>query len=396
MKKIALIIITCFLICCNGQYKPLNDSFVFTSDSEFSYTCQSYYLIQIEILSKNTNGVIKLYRQNSLPDINWTEYKEIIIDPNTPEINKTIEAYTTKNKIVYIPCEGNSDNEYVKINILRTELMYSNNMRELTRNQIRYDRDVNFGLKHFYGDNGYGYKRGDEIIIPSKYPYVEKFGPKGLARVRLNPKGSGYPASEVNQHIYKDNEGLDGFIDTLGNVIIPLEYGVIGELGYSDVAEFTKGLNKTVGGETIRTEKYGLINDKGEVVLEPIYDLILPYYRYNSNMLGKAPVIFMARNYNYAKDSSILGVKEQMLIDKKGNILSPNGKYDILIPYEKELSSYFTSDNPYDYEIFYVERDGKAGVLNRQLELVVPLEHVVSDRKTSQEDLLLLYAKRFK
>ena len=272
------------------------------------------------------------------------------------------------------------------------------NFIALAQNGSNIDREFNFGLELFLDteSGGYAYKRDGEIIIQGKYPYAEEFSPKGWARVRRNLKGASYSVWDVEQFIYLCNEGLDGFIDTLGNVIIPLEYGIIGELGYSDVAEFTKGLNKTVGRETIRTEKYGLINDKGEVVLEPIYDLIVPYYNYNSNMLGKEPVLFRARNYHYAKDSSILGVKERMLIDKKGNIISPNGKYDILIPYEKELSSYFTSDNPYDYEIFYVERDGKAGVLNRQLELVVPLEHVVSDRKTSQEDLLLLYAKRFK
>ena len=245
-----------------------------------------------------------------------------------------------------------------------------------TRANLRKYHSGHFGLESFYDKetNLYGFKKSDRIVIEPKYIWVEQFSSKGFARVRTLRDGTNRD-SIFQESMYILNPGLDGFIDTLGNVMIPIEFGVIGALDRSDIAEFTRGeiIDYKNGTGSGRSEKYGLINDKGEVVLEPTYDYIAP-------VTNTPPyLLFMSQNYICGKD--IMHAKE-FFINSQGEVLAPNGKYDFM--------DYLGING-----LFYVEKQGMAGVINDRLEVVLPLEHQITDREATKKRLLeICHAKK--
>ncbi len=249
--------------------------------------------------------------------------------------------------------------------------------------QIEYFRvDPPFGYFGFerYWDKEkslYGYQKDGKVVIEPKYVYVGGFSSKGLARVR-KLRDKQYPYQEAYS-LYFDNEGLDGFIDTLGNVIIPIEFGVVGLLNHSNVAEFSRGKPITIGRRDARTEKYGLINDKGEIILEPTYDFIVPH-------VSKFPfVLFRAHNFSYGENGEEM--VENFFLDAQGEILAPNGKYDFMDYMDYTYYVNYMKKKGF----YYVEKQGMAGVINDRLEVVLPLEYEITDREATKKLLFDIY-----
>ena len=251
-------------------------------------------------------------------------------------------------------------------------------------------KELNFDLEVFYDESvgAFGYMKNGDVVIPAKYGFTDGFTSKGLARVRNQIKSVDCINQTNSLNMYMFNEGVDGFIDTLGNLIIPIEFGTIGRLDQDAVAEFTKGLKKTVTdtvGNTavIRTEKYGLINDKGGIMLKPTYDYISPYYMWEP---GSTKYIFKAVNYIYNSNGVIID-NVGFYLDGRGNVIAPMEKYDFFIPY---------GDHEIDIDTYYVEKSGKAGVLNNKFEVVIPLEYSVGNREDAQKALLKAYIQSIK
>ncbi len=180
-----------------------------------------------------------------------------------------------------------------------------------TREDYNKRNYKHFGLEFFQEKDThlYGFKKDGKVVIKPEYVYVEDFSPKGFARVRT-PGHNDRPYM-FYQNLYVSNEGLDGFIDTLGNVVIPIEFGVIGQLGYYNVTEFTRGYE--TDDFRGRSEKYGLINDKGEIILEPTYHHIAPVQD------ATLDTTFRAKNYIYDRDGFI--VARVYFINAQGELL---------------------------------------------------------------------------
>ena len=235
---------------------------------------------------------------------------------------------------------------------------------------------INFGLEMFQAKDTHlhGFKKDGKVVIKPEYVYVEDFSPKGFARVRIPGPNNGYVQGlyPFYETLYLSNEGLDGFIDTLGNVIIPIEFGVVGLLDHSNIAEFTRGrlIDSKDGTGSGRSEKYGLINDKGEVVLEPTYDLIYP--------VTNPPPFLLFRATNFICDIDGKTTYKDFFLNAQGELLAPNGKYDFI-------------DYLHEDSLLYVERQGMAGIINDRLEVVLPLEHEIIDMESTKKRLIEIY-----
>lgn len=104
-----------------------------------------------------------------------------------------------------------------------------------------------------------------------------------------------------------DNGGLNGFIDTLGNVVIPIKYSALGAIEVYEVVPYS--IYKEENGK--RVQKYGLINDKGEIVLDATYDFIVQYSKvYQASILKES------------------GEWEHYYLDDTGRVFGDGGRFD--------------------------------------------------------------------
>ena len=120
MKKIILMMLTVLFISCG---RKITDRFIFTADSEFSYTLRTYAYLNVKIISKNSNGKLIRYWKN-LSDENWCGFRSdtIIISKDKQTIRETFETYDTWSKLVFIPDEDNLNNEKIEIITSVTDL----------------------------------------------------------------------------------------------------------------------------------------------------------------------------------------------------------------------------------------------------------------------------------
>lgn len=173
-----------------------------------------------------------------------------------------------------------------------------------------------FGLEYFCDSKTrlYGYKKGVEIAVPAKYNYTQGFSKKGIARVTMESPDieDEYASWKVGGYythgMIFDNGGLNGFIDTLDNVVISIKYRALGALEIFDVVPYSIYIYDS--GK--RIEKYGLINDKGDIIVEPIYDFIYQH--------GKR--VFEARMLIDNK------IEDCFYIDETGLRLEDGGRFD--------------------------------------------------------------------
>lgn len=145
-----------------------------------------------------------------------------------------------------------------------------------------FESSVNYYNLEYFIDKStdlMGYKKDGKIVIPAQYAFTQGFCKKGIARVTnkspfnnsmLSPHAHG---GYYMMNIIFDNMGLNGFIDTLGNIVVPIKYSALGVLELYEVVPYS--IYEEENGK--RVQKYGLINDKGEIVVDAIYDFIHQY-----------------------------------------------------------------------------------------------------------------------
>ncbi|MFI3321495.1 MAG: WG repeat-containing protein [Rikenellaceae bacterium] len=135
-----------------------------------------------------------------------------------------------------------------------------------------------FDLEPFFDKASqlYGYKKDGKVVIDATYDFTQGFSKKGIARVTNKIPGSNVMISPLmmggylSMNLTSDNDGLNGFIDKSGKVVIPIKYSVLGLLELYKVVPF--GIKKEVNGEQV--VKFGLINDSGDIVMDAKYDHI--------------------------------------------------------------------------------------------------------------------------
>ena len=152
-----------------------------------------------------------------------------------------------------------------------------------------------------------------------------------------------------------------GFFNRQGECIVEPKYDTyIGNI-YSETDLIRVGIRHSYAYErkndhpSIYTRyKYGIMNAKGECVIEPIYGGII---------IGEN-TIRVRRAYGYDYDGA-LG-----LLDMDGNVIIPFGKYSFIDEFEKGLARVRVSSK-YDCD---PNRAGKWGIINEKGKEVLPAE----------------------
>ncbi|MDP8078951.1 WG repeat-containing protein [Phocoenobacter skyensis] len=170
-----------------------------------------------------------------------------------------------------------------------------------------------------------------DVITPFKYTFIYPFSKNGFAKVErnrkrgfLNRKGEFFygsiPSSDKNTlSVVHNEQGKYGLVDNKGSILIPLEYDEITK-EYSSVLKLRKN----------EEYKY-MINNKNNLI---IYDFVGSFHE------GLA----------YVKKDEKWG-----FIDEKGNIV---------IPFEYEFARVYGS------ELLVVKKDGKLFYINKKGECV--------------------------
>lgn len=276
-------------------------------------------------------------------------------NPSQKEENLLI-AVNLENDVHYIDLKGNV--------VLRLS-------------DIEWAYGFNEGLACVGKDEKYGFiNEKGEVVIPCKYKYPTQVS-EGLIPVCNDFFKYGYIDTKGNQviefkydqardfengyAIVRTNSGGVGMIDKNGNEIFPCEYKQLGQFSdglcwygmgnsyycvnenkeiviqiksdqYDYIpAPFINGLC-----EVCKDRKYGLINKKGETVLEPIEGL---GFSYDGNDIGYAAVVNTEGKWGF--------------VDAKGNLVIPY-KYDTIDYFREGLALVWQGD-----KYGYIDKSGK-------------------------------------
>lgn len=214
----------------------------------------------------------------------------------------------------------------------------------------------NNGLSLIHKDGKYGYMDGEgKIVIDLQYDVANSFNDNGWAKVQANAKW-GYIDTEGNTVIPLEYDGVSefseglaavrrgeqyGYIDSQGNVALDFKWTgaglfsngialvkdstgryLINQSG-EKVANFPydeayfeplkSGVSVLIGKDADGKYKYGLINNKGEIVLDLEYDRLRP--------LGDNFVIVRKGDYKDGKEG-LVDLQGSIVFDIKYNSIS--------------------------------------------------------------------------
>lgn len=184
-----------------------------------------------------------------------------------------------------------------------------------------------------------------EFVNNGKNLIVSKEGQFGI----LNRKGKiktpfiyDFIGGDFDTEIFPFRKGeKSGFLDKKGKVVIPATF---------DIAEVFKDNYAVV----VSNKKYGIINLKGDYVIDPIYDHISTQARF--------PMIPHPRN------------------DKTRYYLKKSGKYGLLDENLKTIVPFIYDEiGSFNENFAFVKKDGKYGYINIEGELVIPMEYEDAD-----------------
>lgn len=190
-----------------------------------------------------------------------------------------------------------------------------------------------------------------EVVVPLKYDYYDIFYDysEGLAVV-----GSNYVDKNGKVVLSFDRADLTPFRDGVAKVYTMQGQMLIDKSGkritqhyYEEIGDFSEGLAMVV-----RNGKAGYIDRTGKEVIPPKYEWGFWFRN------GTARVIV---------ENSMFAPAVYALIDKQGNELA---RYD--------LSQYAYVDHPYEPDSDFIavkNQDGKYGYINRAAEVVVPFDY---------------------
>lgn len=265
----------------------------------------------------------------------FDEYKYGYIDLEGNEITKAI--YTgawnfLENGIATVEVDG----EYFVINKKGETIS-----KAVTKDLITPFSNDLAGFEDTFGSCGYVNLDG-QVVIESTYYDVNEFNEYGTAIVEdtdnkmwlIDTKGNkvtevGYDdiSREICDGLIKvEKDGLYGYIDCKGNVIVNPQY--------QEAEDFSDGL------AVVKKDKlYGYIDTKGNLVIDYKYLLAQDF---NS---GLAHVV---------EDYSVM-TKEQYFINKDGNKVIDTNKYQVVFGFYRDMCLVETADGEYGV----INKDGK-------------------------------------
>ena len=185
-----------------------------------------------------------------------------------------------------------------------------------------------------------GYEEIQHISHLNKYPYmqVKKKGKYGLMNKDFELV---IPAIYEDLRNYSQGyckvkkDSFYGFLDTNNQVMIPVKYPTLGAIFMNERVWYTNAEGQ-----------YGFLDRKGNVIISAQYEEVVPFY------ITKAAV---KKNGKWA------------FIDSGGQLLTPF-KYQYI---SYDHGAYYRKGE----QFIVFEGPNKGGVLNQQLEVVVPLEY---------------------
>lgn len=172
------------------------------------------------------------------------------------------------------------------------------------------DNEANFLALVQNTEGKYGYiNENCEEIIPCKYDDAMMFGEAGLAAVAMKAEGS-----SEDEEAYKW-----GFIDITGNLVIPMEYDMVGDFPMQQQDDVVVVGKKD---EYTDTWSYGFVNIQGEEVIEcaEFSDPLITMYPAHNDF-----------KYIWLREKTIEeneNVYQEAIFDKRGNVLVPFGEYE--------------------------------------------------------------------
>lgn len=228
-----------------------------------------------------------------------------------------------------------------------------------SKGNIIFNKNLEYNIDSDYFEQ-------DSLLIFSEK--IDNKDLKGLVTLKNNvlvkPKYEGIYSTDDKELFAVEKDKKWGFINNLGNEIIPIIYDVV---DYNTIEEDLIPAKKM--------DKWGFINRKNEIVIPFIYDEAYPFYD------GLAYV--KKENYYGCIDKHNT-IKVQINLEKPYlpfysdnlTILEKEGKYGfvnkkgkVVIPviYEKVY--------PFANGMAYVELNGKVGYINKKGKEVIPIKY---------------------
>jgi len=201
--------------------------------------------------------------------------------------------------------------------------------------------------------NGIIDKNGNEIV-PLSYDHID--------------------AMFINNYCGFKQNGLWGALDTLGNVVVPAMYDLLGDFTPAGITYFFSDADSA----------YGLINARGEVLLEPEFDLF--YENTYAEAANDKPYIVVYKDgatglINYETGEYTIPLSENQILSEYAQGMLFQFDYDNFYGYYVDEFGKKVIDQKYDdgYQfsegLAWVEIDSKMAAIDTTGKIVIPSKY---------------------
>ena len=260
-------------------------------------------------------------------------------------------------------CVGDIDGYYGIINSEGEEVIPCEYVDIGSKYGFRNDNNVIAVKKEINGEDRYGFiNLKNEEVIPFIYEYAEDFGDNGLAAVRkdglygyIDKEGqeaipfqfkSADSFSKNGLAVVKDEDGYYGYIDESGSVVIPCVYEYAFGFGDNNLAVIWENVGEESDGTGIY--KDGLIDDKGEIIVEPLEYDSLYYY-------DEAKMILAEKEINGDYKYGYLDLNGNIVVEIEYDFTDYYGDNGLIsVGYKREGTN---QEDP-DYYCQYIDKKG--------------------------------------
>lgn len=223
-------------------------------------------------------------------------------------------------------------------------------------------------------DNGYPFSNGIAIVMKSgKYGVIDTTG-----KIIIPLKYTSISQWNERFFLLKDNKTM-GLADKSGNIVLKPKYSFITRLNcYGRALIAVGGKAKSQGRKTyMENAKYGIIDDAGNVLIEPTYKGLFEFAFDGSKTkaIHEGYRLLYSRHFTtdtLITDCSYLGFGKSAqnifnagMLDGRGNIIIPYGKYTYLLFPHNNMARYYnisrTKQTTYGYYDIENKKEIKIG-----------------------------------
>jgi hypothetical protein len=215
-------------------------------------------------------------------------------------------------------------------------------------------------------------KSGEEgLAIPARYDFATSFE-GNIARVNIG--------ATLNEDAYMHEGGKWGLIDTQGNAIIPVTYELILPF-VNNLARFNSGGmgNYTLCEAECAEEvyygceggKWGILNSKGEVIVEAKYDRLIPF--------GKNYLALEADSFGIIDERGNLLYPFQLYVNylkaseqNKAGVMGTDGKWIVPASFDDINLSDYKQSSPFTEGLVLAKSGNFWGAVDASAQFVIP------------------------